>query len=95
MTNPRILVAGGTGQQGGATIRALRQSGCDWAIRALVRDPASVRARGLSAEGVEVVRGDLNDDASVRAAMAGVHGVFSVQSPQEGARMPKNDREDY
>jgi uncharacterized protein YbjT (DUF2867 family) len=84
MTNPRILITGGTGQQGGATIRALRQSGREWAIRALVRDPASVRARRLTAEGVEVVRGDLNDDATVRAALADVYGVFSVQSPQEG-----------
>jgi uncharacterized protein YbjT (DUF2867 family) len=69
-----ILVLGATGQQGGATARAL------------VRDPESPRARAL--EGVERVRGDMGDGGALAAAMAGVHGVFSVQpassQPQYG-----------
>ena len=54
-----------------------------WRVRALVRDPSSPKARALSAAGVETVRGDLADTASVRAAVAGAYGVFSVQ-PSSG-----------
>ncbi|SOD63036.1 Uncharacterized conserved protein YbjT, contains NAD(P)-binding and DUF2867 domains [Streptomyces zhaozhouensis] len=68
---------GATGQQGGAVAAALRAGG--WAVRAVVRDPAGARARALSAAGVEVVRGDLGDAGSLRAAFSGAYGVFSVQ----------------
>lgn len=76
-----VLVLGATGQQGGSVAAAL--SGDGWHVRALVRDPDSVKARALSAAGVEVARGDLADAASVRAAAAGAYGVFSVQ-PSSG-----------
>jgi NADPH:quinone reductase-like Zn-dependent oxidoreductase/nucleoside-diphosphate-sugar epimerase len=68
-----ILVTGATGNQGGAVARELLARG--WSVRALVRDPDSARVPA----GVSAVKGDLNDPDSVRAAMAGVHGVFSVQ----------------
>ncbi|MFI5835923.1 NmrA/HSCARG family protein [Micromonospora sp. NPDC051300] len=74
-----ILVTGATGTQGGATVRALLARGRP--VRALVRDPDGEAARALAADGnVSLVRGDLSDPASLRAAMAGVHGVFSVQT---------------
>jgi len=71
-----ILVAGATGRQGGATVRALRDLG--YPVRALTRRPESEKAQKLAAEGVEVVKGDLADPASLRAAVAGAYGVFSV-----------------
>src|SRR5690349_15597550 len=70
-----VLVTGATGKQGGATARALLAAGIG--VRALVRDPA--KARPLADLGAELVRGDLNDPASLRAAAEGVRGVFSVQ----------------
>lgn len=73
-----ILVTGGTGHQGGAAALHLLEDG--WRVRALVRDPASDRARALAETGVELVRGDLDDRASLDAAVAGCYGVFSVQS---------------
>src|SRR5690554_6350854 len=76
-----ILVVGATGQQGGSVARALRAYG--WRVRALVRDPASPGAKGLSAIGIETVRGDFSDPASLAAAVAGVYGVFSAQ-PSSG-----------
>ena len=76
-----VLVFGATGQQGGAVAAALQAGG--WRIRALVRDPNGRGARRLSSRGIDVVQGDLDDAASIRAAMAGVHGVFSVQ-PSSG-----------
>lgn len=72
-----ILVVGGTGAQGGATIRALLADGAS--VRALVRDPATAVARALASEGACLVRGDLDDVASLSRAMEGVRGVFSVQ----------------
>ncbi|MBB4685702.1 NmrA family NAD(P)-binding protein [Amycolatopsis jiangsuensis] len=74
-----VLVTGATGKQGGATLRALREA--DVPVRALVRDPASDRARAVAALGAELVTGDLLDLDSVRRAAEGVRGVFSVQMP--------------
>jgi uncharacterized protein YbjT (DUF2867 family) len=71
-----ILVAGATGRQGGAAVRALVERG--YSVRALTRKPESERAQKLAAAGVEVVKGDLGDPASLAAAVKGVHGVFSV-----------------
>jgi uncharacterized protein YbjT (DUF2867 family) len=75
-----ILVTGATGNQGGAVVDALLVEPDRWRVRALTRSPDGARARHLAARGVEVVGGDLADAASLRAAMAGVHGVFSVQN---------------
>ncbi len=73
-----ILVTGATGLQGGATARALLARGRK--VRALVRDPRTPAAVALADAGAELVRGDLYDPPSLRAAMAGVRGVFSVQT---------------
>jgi uncharacterized protein YbjT (DUF2867 family) len=72
-----VLVTGATGKQGGAVVRALLQAGCP--VRAMTRDPSSAAAQALSAQGVDVVKGDFNDTASLDAALAGVGGVFSMQ----------------
>ncbi|MBW8812667.1 MAG: NmrA/HSCARG family protein [Caulobacterales bacterium] len=72
-----LLVTGATGLQGGAVARRLLRDG--WRVRALTRDPASARARDLAALGAVPVAGDLEDLASLAAACAGAHGVFSVQ----------------
>jgi uncharacterized protein YbjT (DUF2867 family) len=48
-------------------------------VQALVRNPQSRRAQALSDQGIEVVKGDMDDLASLKKAMAGVHGVYSVQ----------------
>lgn len=72
------LVIGATGNQGGATARELLSRG--WDVRALVRDPDKPEARELAERGVRLVRGDMDDEASLRRAMTGVHGVFSVQA---------------
>jgi uncharacterized protein YbjT (DUF2867 family) len=80
--NPKsgpVLVIGATGAQGGATARELAARG-GREVRALVRDPQAPAAQALAELGITLVQGDLNDEASLRAAMAGVHGVFSVQN---------------
>src|SRR5260370_35644697 len=78
-TNHRlILVTGATGKQGGAVLRHLREKG--FPVRALTRDPDKPEARALTGHGTEVVRGDLDDRASLTRARDGVYGVSSVQS---------------
>ena len=81
-TNHRlILVTGATGKQGGAVLRHLREKG--FPVRALTRDPDKPQARALTGHGTEVVRGDLDDRASLTRALDGVYGVYSVQSRTE------------
>lgn len=88
-----VLVFGATGQQGGAVASALRQQG--WAVRALVRNPDSVNAQALSSKGIAVVQGDLSDTQSMRSAMTGVYGVFSVQpSSGQGAAYNVTDADE-
>jgi uncharacterized protein YbjT (DUF2867 family) len=72
-----ILVTGATGRQGGAVIRHLLPK--RWKVRALTRSPGSAAAQELKRQGIEVVPGDLEDPASLEAAVRGAHGVFSVQ----------------
>src|SRR3954454_14890137 len=85
MDKGSVLVVGATGQQGGATVRQLLGRGRT--VRALVRDPASAAAKALRVAGADLVAGDLDDPASLRAAMAGVHGVFLVLTMMAGPRI--------
>jgi uncharacterized protein YbjT (DUF2867 family) len=76
-TDKAVLVTGATGRQGGAVVRHLRARG--WPVRALTRNPDSASARELALQGVDVVKGDLDDPESLRLAARGVYGVYSVQ----------------
>ncbi|HYQ14256.1 MAG TPA: NmrA family NAD(P)-binding protein [Polyangiaceae bacterium] len=80
MEKINILVTAATGRQGGATARALLAQGVG-GVRVMVRDRAAAGAQALAAAGAEVVVGDLNDPASLRAAIAGARAVFSMQAP--------------
>ncbi len=77
-TDKLIAVAGATGQQGGATTRHLLERG--FRVRALTRDPNSASSLKLQAAGAEVVAADLANPETLRAALDGVYGVFSVQN---------------
>jgi len=79
--NDVILVTGATGQQGGATARELLAAGHN--VAAMTRRPDSDPARALAAAGARVVRGDLDDEASLRDALRGAWGVFAVQNTWE------------
>ncbi|MCX5388528.1 NAD(P)H-binding protein [Streptomyces sp. NBC_00094] len=70
MTQPRILVTGATGKVGGAVVAQLHAAGVP--VRALVRGEADFP------EGVQAVRGDLGDSASLGTALEGVDTVFLV-----------------
>ena len=72
-----IAVVGATGQQGGAVLRAL-QSGQQFKVRALTRNPA--KHRDLADE---VVEADLSRPETLASAFAGAYGVFLVTNFQE------------
>jgi len=76
-----ILVTGATGQQGGATARELASKG--YKVRGLTRKPKAAPAKALKDSGVELVAGNLDDAASLDAALKGVWGVFGVQNTWE------------
>lgn len=72
-----ITVVGATGAQGGATARALLRDP-SFAVRAVTRDPDSDAARALAEAGADVVRADIDDEASLVAALEGAYGAFFV-----------------
>src|SRR6266581_9237482 len=65
-----ILVTGATGNVGGELVRQLRAA--EQPVRALVR----IADRAGALRGVETATGDLNEPASLAAALKGVRAVF-------------------
>ena len=92
MTGPRregpITVIGATGQQGGAVIDALLKQRVP--IRAVTRNPNGDKARALVQRGVEVVRADLEDVDSVRAAFDGAAAAFAMTT-HDGPDGPRRE----
>ncbi|KAK7036062.1 NmrA domain-containing protein, partial [Favolaschia claudopus] len=81
MTSPRIVsVFGATGLQGAAVARALLKDGT-FHPRAISRDPGSEASLKLKSEGIEGVKGDTLDKASLVAALRGSEAVFAVTVP--------------
>lgn len=76
-----ILIVGATGKLGGHVASQLLSAG--HRVRAMTRDPA--RARALAVAGAEVVRGDLRDVESLRAATRGASVVVSASHSILGA----------
>ena len=71
----RVLVLGAAGAQGASVARHLLDSG-RFHVRVLTRTPESAAAARLRAAGAEIVRGDLENRASLRAALRGCRAVF-------------------
>ena len=69
-----ILVCGATGDLGGRIVRLLIREGQQ--VRALVRPETD--ATRLQGDGVEVIRGDLRDPASLVPALAGIDTVVTT-----------------
>ena len=80
-SNRTILITGVTGNQGGAVAQALQ--GTAFHLRGLTRKPEGERAAALARQGIDIVKGDLDDEATLRRALAGAWGVFGVQNAGE------------
>jgi uncharacterized protein YbjT (DUF2867 family) len=79
-TNKTILVTGATGHQGGAAFRHLHRK---FPLRVLARDLDNRDVRALAGPGVELARGDLEDLPSLKRAMDGVYGTYSMQTSND------------
>jgi dihydroflavonol-4-reductase len=75
----RVLVTGATGKVGHATARALVERGDE--VRALVRNPG--RVASVLPPGVDAVKGDVTEPASVERAAAGCELVFNAMGLPE------------
>lgn len=74
----RLVVTGATGNQGREVVRHALMDGHE--VSALVRDPHSVGALNLKAQGVRIVVGDLGLVETMIRAFEGQDAVFSVQN---------------
>ncbi|MFL5481932.1 MAG: NmrA/HSCARG family protein [Gemmatimonadaceae bacterium] len=88
MTRQTIAVIGGTGAQGGGVVDALLATG-QFTVRVVSRNPASKSAEALEKRGVQVVKGDLLEPSSLRAAFEGAYGAFVVTNFWDPAQMPR------
>ena len=88
MTKQIIAVIGGTGAQGGGVVDALLAQG-QYAVRVITRDTTIESAKALTKRGVEIVKGDLLDPDSLRAAFDGAYGAFVVTNFWDPAQMLK------
>ncbi|MEC4674968.1 MAG: NmrA/HSCARG family protein [Nitrospirota bacterium] len=73
-----FFIIGATGQQGGAVTQSVLRQGHK--VRALVREAKqhSDKAKALQDQGVELVLGDMTDQARLEQSMTGVDGVFAM-----------------
>jgi len=77
-----ILVAGATGQQGGAVVQALLKDGHQ--VMGITRNIESPKAIALRNQGVEMISVDFTDKDSLVKIMKKVDTVFSMTTPFEG-----------
>ena len=74
-----ITVFGATGAQGGGLVRSiLNDTNSEFSVRAVTRTPDSDKAKELSKLGAEVVKGDIDDAATVQRAVDGAYGAYFV-----------------
>lgn len=74
-----VLVAGATGQQGGAVAdRLLSGNHGDFEVHALSRSPESDACQLLAEQGATIVEGDLGERDTLRPAVEDVDAVFCV-----------------
>jgi len=82
-----ITVLGATGLQGGSVVNALLAGG--FHVRGITRDAKSAAAEALTKKGVEVVEGNILKPETIKKAIAGSYGFFSVTNFWEKDQMGK------
>src|SRR5260370_32181169 len=97
MDTKTVAVAGGSGFIGGAIARRLLASG-QTRVRILTRNPGSARAK-LNITGVEFVRADIAQPASLAEALKGANTIvdaiqfdgYPVENPRLGLTFERID----
>jgi hypothetical protein len=69
----------------------------EWTVRGLCRDPSTPSARFISSLGIEVVKGDFDDSASILSAVQGANFIFAstdfwtiYRDPRSRSKVPLN-----
>ena len=86
----KIIVTGASGNFGSATVRGLLKTVPPHDLIVVTRDPRKLAA--LSAQGVDVRRGDYNDAQSLRTAFAGGERMLLISALKVGFRIPHHAR---
>jgi uncharacterized protein YbjT (DUF2867 family) len=76
-----LTIFGATGNQGGSIasyVVADPVLSKEYSVRAVTRNTEQPAAKELAEKGIEVVKGDVDDVASVQAALKGAHTVFAT-----------------
>jgi len=73
MTKTIVIIAV-TGNQGSSIADFFLKAG--WKVKGVTRNPAQASSQALAAKGVEILKGDANDAASIKAAVQGADVVF-------------------
>ncbi|KAI6914434.1 hypothetical protein KC334_g699 [Hortaea werneckii] len=79
-----IVVVGSTGQQGGAVVYALLKAN-GWKVRGITRNTSSQKAKGLAAQGVEMVAGDIDDTKSLISAFQAIKSTSQCTADADAA----------
>lgn len=58
----------------------------EFRVRGITREPSKLAMKALESKGVEIVKGDVLDEASVQHAIQGAHSIFLMTS----SGMPKD-----
>jgi len=85
MTSDRTILVTGSDRQSGRRGRA-RAAGHRVSSARPDAQAGQRAAAALARQGVDVVKGDLDDEATLRSALAGAWGVFGVQNAAEAGR---------
>jgi hypothetical protein len=95
-----LVVVGATGSQGRAVINYFQSREPSWSIRGLTRNPASDAAVKIANSGVEVVKANLKDVESLKAAFTGANYIFAytdfagiIGSPEVMGKFQNGDLE--
>jgi uncharacterized protein YbjT (DUF2867 family) len=89
MNSKLFVVFGATGAQGSSIVSTfLSEPG--WRVRGVTRNPGSSASQNLAALGVELVKADLDDPASLAPAVDGANAVFAMTDFWEPLRDPAN-----
>jgi uncharacterized protein YbjT (DUF2867 family) len=76
-----LTIFGATGNQGGSVISNVLSNSelsSAYKLRGVTRDPSKPNAQKLASQGVEMVSANMNEPASLQAAISGSYAVFAV-----------------
>ena len=82
-----------TRAQGSSVAHAFQSAG--YRVRGITREPSAPKAIALKAQGMEIVRGDIEDVGSLKKAFQGAQIIFGTTAYSSEAVKPGNQKACY